>query len=290
MKEMIQEALGRRGYRLERITSDTIDVRSLGNHPACLRYHGRPVLVAAPRALGRGKVFLSLSADGPHPFVRAVTAGRKAAARGDALSVKAITTHLQGFYDTVQPRTLGERFALAPDDCAAELASAPPNVELLPWHSWSLSTRMAERVEKARGGRWPGWRNQPVAGWSSGGPASVERIHRETERLHRLGRSILASGYRRDDGPDGDVVAVALLREGDWRWQVRSGQHRAAVAAAVGIDPLPVRIVALIDRRDVSVWPQVASGVYTVEGALRMFDRVFDAAATPAYDQALYEA
>ena len=95
--------------------------------------------------------------------------------------------------------------------------------------------------------------------------------------------SIRRSGYRRHDRADGDIEALVFLREdGEWRWQVSRGLHRAAVLAALETDPIPVRVRGLVFRGDAGVWPNVVSGLYTRRGAEKMFDRIFDGAGTPA--------
>jgi hypothetical protein len=72
-------------------------------------------------------------------------------------------------------------------------------------------------------------------------------------------------------------LQVAALRQGkEYRWLIKSGQHRFATAAAFQMEVLPAMVTEIIRREDASFWPQVVRGVITETGAKLVFDRIFN--------------
>jgi type II secretory pathway component PulK len=60
------------------------------------------------------------------------------------------------------------------------------------------------------------------------------------------------------------------------RWWINSGHHRAPVLSALMFDSVPVRIRDIVDVRDVSNWPNVASGLFSRKAALRVVERLLE--------------
>jgi hypothetical protein len=116
------------------------------------------------------------------------------------------------------------------------------------------------------------------------GPVSQAKGELEVLRLTRLYQSMALRGYQRHGGPDGDIRGWLLAEAGgDWCFFVWSGQHRVAVAAALGLTSIPVRIKhAPVKREEVMYWPQVAEGRITPAGALTVFDRTMRGDPPPA--------
>jgi hypothetical protein len=179
---------------------------------------------------------------GWHPFLAALGRGPEALAE---------------FYDRFQPRTISDFYFLdAPID-------GP--VWMLPWLPW--------------------WKHRPPSGEaglgidhgvSYFGPCSVAKVNLEYRRLTEITESIRRNGYH----PDRPIRGFLMRREGELRFFVRGGKHRAAALAFLGARSLPVKLISgwplVVDRTDASRWPLVQDGRLTKEVAERIFDRYFD--------------
>jgi hypothetical protein len=91
---------------------------------------------------------------------------------------------------------------------------------------------------------------------------------------------LLSSVRRRGFSPAffEEPLKVIGLRRGDiYRWSTESGQHRFAMAGAVGLDTVPARVLGVVRREDARYWPQVVNGTFSIAGAEQVFDRIFDA-------------
>ena len=89
--------------------------------------------------------------------------------------------------------------------------------------------------------------------------------------------SIRNFGVVRHDGFGGDVGATVLVDdENEFRWLVgHGGQHRAPVISAMGHKNITIRVWQVVERKDVAIWPNVQSGLFTEASALKVFDRIF---------------
>lgn len=277
MKKWIYWIVEKLGYRIERITYvQPIDVRKLGNNPRSLFYlanNNRQVLITASIKYGRGLDVLPLSAEGPHPFVYAV---RVASLVPDPL--KAIENVLRCYYRHVQPLNVSQWLGL--DDSDQEnFVNLPAWVSLLPWENVTVDQKKLHKQNcAAEDNIEHGHRVDLSGGWRNFGPVSNEVLLIEVRRLYSLMTSIKENGLLRHDGFGGDIGANILMREdGAWRWLVEwGGQHRAAVLSALDFETIPIRVWQIIERKDVDIWPNVLSGVYTRDSALKVFDQIFN--------------
>lgn len=218
---------------------------------------------------------VGVSVGGAHnPFVRTVQQlddGTARTYRGSAL---------EAHYAAWQPATVGELLGLGADAGAA--TEHPPASVALPWMAEAGTVDPAARVayadrwarvESARAGR----ELDLAHGHKLFGPVSSEFGELEFSRYAQLRDSIDESGYV--PLMDGEYVGVQILTDGR-AWVALAtgpGLHRAAAAAALGVDPLVVAIdkhPRVVARRDVEWWPGVQCGLYTRDGALAVFDRV----------------
>lgn len=112
---------------------------------------------------------------------------------------------------------------------------------------------------------------------TSYGPLSSRILQLEVWRLKRLVRSITLSGYQVDaDSSAGYFVSLG----DDYRFMIAGGFHRAAVAAALGLDEIPVRLVTnavtLITLDQLPLWPLVRKGVFDSTSAELILRKLFD--------------
>ena len=78
---------------------------------------------------------------------------------------------------------------------------------------------------------------------------------------------------------DGIIGGCFLLdKNGDWRFYITSGKHRAYVLAALGYEKIPVRLNTgneLVKQIDSDKWFHVKKGNYSSEQAQKVFERFF---------------
>ncbi len=110
------------------------------------------------------------------------------------------------------------------------------------------------------------------------GPVKLEKGEIEFKRLKRVFDSIKKNGYKRNNSLDGDIK-VYLLKKGDeYRYLILSGNHRLAAAVALGMEYIPVRLLAyhIINLDDIDSWPQVRIGLWDKENAKIYFNYLFE--------------
>lgn len=113
---------------------------------------------------------------------------------------------------------------------------------------------------------------------TAGGPWSAAKIAIEHARIDALVASIGARGFVTDEWPTGRI----LLDGDDWAINPHAGQHRAAVAEAMGLRTIPMVFEAGIPpvrRSEGRHWPAVRAGLFRIDEAMAVFDGVM--AATP---------
>ena len=281
-KELAKRALRRAGYRLVRVHErPVVDLRDAGNNPLSAAYWLEPAVVELAIEDGIGLYQFPLHRNGPHPFVRAVlsaeTGSRDAAGRMAAV--------LTSYYRLVAPSTAAAWLGFASGE-VVDLDHEPPWAAVMPWQAKSVAVVREEQERLVpHENRGAGFELRFAHGWHGCGPVTEQKITVEVGRLLSLRAAIRRGGFQRDDGPTGDISAVVLHRgDRDPRWWIHSGHHRAAVASALGLARVPVRITTVVDRAHVDAWPNVVSGVFSRETALRLFDRLFGGELPPVMD------
>lgn len=263
------------GYELKKAGEPKpVDVRAFGNHPAQLLYYGdsRPILVNLPINKGRGLRILPLDQPEQHPFVFASCAWL----RSDN-GIQSILQTLEHYYDAVQPVTATDWLGLK--DChPSELHEEPPRAISMPWDTRTPSDwRKARENFAIKESRSAGLALSIDDGWHFWGPVHPKKLQLESIRIEKLLDSVQKNGIQRHDGHDGDIRAVVLrAANGEWCWQVAGGEHRAAVLSAFGYSSIPVRVMQVVHRDDVDVWPGVIAGVFSKQSALATFDRIVE--------------
>lgn len=273
--EGVRGLLERFGYTIR--PSDElrpVDMRDRRDDPRLFDYAGgeRPVLIEVSLARGRGLGGCELTERGAHPWVCAI---REARSSNRPRSV--IREVLDDYYRAVQPSSAAEWLDLE-DGAVPALEDQPPWARVWPWEGRDIETRRnkAEAAASVEGEQFG--RNLTIEdGWNNFGPVSDRLLEMETDRLFELMQSIRRYGYRRKDRPGGDIdVAVLWNDEDQWGFKTTGGAHRAAVLAGLGYEQIPVRITRMVRRKDVDIWPNVSSGLYSREQAVALFDRILE--------------
>jgi hypothetical protein len=108
------------------------------------------------------------------------------------------------------------------------------------------------------------------------------RATNDVSRMASIRDSVLKTGYRRSALPDGDIEVEALVNtDGTERYQLISGNHRAAVLVSLGYENLTVRVISVVRREDSDVWPKVRSGLFSQAQARDHFDQYFSPSRSP---------
>ncbi len=204
---------------------------------------------------------------GLHPFVLAsiwLDSGE---------SPRPVESPLKIYYELVRPGSAAEKLGLV---SSSYLSTLPALAARPPWSTVLPGAKAIKRAEKAA-------RKESVAhGFAPSGerfnithgPVPSEILEREHHRLATLLKSVAASGFDKSDPPR---VTLLVGEGGDARAVVDAGQHRVAVCSALGYEAVPVLVRGVVHRSEVEEWPGVVYGVFTVEEALSVFDRVFGA-------------
>lgn len=95
-------------------------------------------------------------------------------------------------------------------------------------------------------------------------------------QLADLAHSIHRTGWH--PTPIRSLPKIQLLdRLGDFRWKMGDeGNHRVSVASALGSDDIEVCVERVVSQAHAPIWPNVVNGVYSIDGALKVFDHYFD--------------
>lgn len=292
-RRAIKKFLHRCGYRLERVGQAQAlpDMRPVTEDPVEALYlsGGRPVLVNIPldRLRGLGSMAFPCVPGGGHPLVETAVAylqGRCVSYEGSPL---------EQFSRRWRPSSAAAAMGLPGREASAELRRIPAyaSVSIPPWGSVGPSEAASRRAmlshqENAHHGA----RLTVDEGSLVSGRLSPAKGALEFERMTRIIDSIRKRGYRRSDGPDGDIKGLMLLRGDDWAVHAIQGQHRISALAALGRSHVPVRIcdtwwqkTNAVRRAEVDSWPNVRNGLFTREQALEIFDRIFEGGQPAGY-------
>ena len=217
---------------------------------------------------------MGLSLDGRiHPFSHAFAKGLAAPDASSARS--AIERELRRYYEEVAPKSALEVVDLTASE-APGLAGQPSFHYLAPWWENGVeeTARGREKALRYVGLRY-GLGHAANGGHPFFGPLEDLRFSLQIERLDRLLGSYLREGFQ-PFARDFPIKVTALRRDGTYRWFIEEGQHRFALAHALGEVRMRAMVVSVVRREDATLWPQVVSGVFSEAGAVSLFDRIFD--------------
>jgi hypothetical protein len=264
------EARPMRPLDLRGITDNPIHAAYLVGHRVCV--------LDVPLAYCRGMLGFAYSHQTLQPFVQTV---RKYIG-GSVSAYKA--SPLQEYYEHFRPGNVWELLGLDGHPSPA-LLNSPPFACVLPWEPRSLEQKSRARVAHIRQENTKRGADLTIDhGDGRVGPISLEKGELEFRTLVQLTESIRKKGYLRTDEPDGDVLGTCLIDPVKGvRFLVWTGKHRIAVLAALGFEYVPLRISFVRAPRltEAAYWPHVRNGLFTLEQATSLFDRIFDGRPPP---------
>jgi hypothetical protein len=258
---------------LSEVTDDPMEALHLGFESGSV-----PVLEVPVSALRAERLGVRLDDPGANPFTRAVAgylSGACPVYEGSAM---------QRFYQSWQPGTL-EDFLGVGTGLGSNLRQTLL-VDVLPWERPVGQDELAARRQAEERTWLLKFGPAPGAGHGSSyfGPTSdalgAYRFGKHTKVAASIAQDATAKGTASKDWWDpsrGGYIEVQLL-VGDDRWAgiIREGKHRSTALAALEIPSLIVsvpRSYPVIRREEAGSWPGVRQGFYTLDEALRVFDR-----------------
>jgi hypothetical protein len=277
-RELIRRTLNQLGYDIHRIgKSARPDIGEPTMDPHTFEYipHRRGFGVFNVRMRDvRGFFGLALMTRQMHPFFWAMS--RALDEEDEEVRRQIVETTLADYYAAVQPSSALDVMDLEAVD-APGLVGVPAISFIMPWSPRGV----AEMTEgRARSVRFEGIQNGRISTLADGltafGPVTPAKLELEVHRICVLLSSVRRRGFSPAffEAP----LKVTGLRRGDiYRWSTESGQHRFAMAGAVGLDTVPARVLGVVRREDARYWPQVVNGTFSIAGAEQVFDRIFDA-------------
>lgn len=226
-------------------------------------------LMELPLKLGVGKRFYSLSNHTYHPLIHALVSGG-----GSINSREQAYKIIKKYSDLVNLRNANDFLGLWGEDAIFPEDSHPYGFTF-PWSPLS-----PEEMKK----NYQGYYSEENSRYGLKSDECLEsvgvsekKIHLEVDRLYGLMLSIKNKGYVTTEN---EVIGGAVLVKGEqWKWVVEGGQHRAAVVAALGFKKMPVYVKRIVRREEVQVWPGVRKRIYSSQGALKLFDAMFETVA-----------
>ena len=208
--------------------------------------------------------------DGWHPFVAATKEylhGRRKTYTGSIL---------ENYYRAWQPTNALEAL-IAPLDGPALLRELPAYTAHQPWlpmHPEERLTMMEDNIRNEN--LWTGKVHLDASfGYGLQGPISPEKADIEYARIAQLTDSIQRRGFDRTRGEE-DITVTAVERDGEYRFCIAHGQHRAAVLSALGHNEVPVTFIRLVHLSEAEHWPQVYRGTWSEAQAHAYVNYLFD--------------
>jgi hypothetical protein len=274
----IRRAVRAFGVEVRRIRSDAPEPPPLVDDPLealHLARGGAAIAFRCPLHLAMDTRGFTFAPEGWHPWVAELQDQQRGERTGFHGSL------LERYFGSFQPRTALEAlpgFELDGDHCG--LGALPG--ELFWLTPWMVGTpeelRASVRAWTTRGAQQHGLGDYDPDrdGTPYHGPVSQRLGQVEVGRLRSAHAALREGGYDRRCGDS----RFYLVRRGRELRAVKfgSGYHRTAAAAALGHDAVPAQLrePLAVDVDDVDDWPQVRSGMWSREAALRYVDHLFD--------------
>lgn len=101
----------------------------------------------------------------------------------------------------------------------------------------------------------------------------------------KLTQLIKKNGFRYGD-KYGYVNAELFVANNNFCWKIGDeGNHRATVAAALGMTKIPALMTKIIRLDELDYWPNVINGTFKKDQAIKIFYNIFDAKPSKIYDE-----
>ncbi|CAA0102437.1 Uncharacterised protein [Zhongshania aliphaticivorans] len=185
---------------------------------------------------------------------------------------------MERHYTSFQPQSMAVVLGLAD----SESSKLHPDAAVLPWwaaadqSNWRNMDAQQRRLRYKYPKRY-GLDANVDYGCQFYGPVSKGVGELEYQRHVKTHQLILKNGYL--PYMHGHLTGQFLVSENDWVWVCHKGNHRYVSLLALGLERIPVVFNSkpgssvVVQRNDVSHWPNVTNGLFSEDEALQVFDR-----------------
>jgi len=245
--------------------------------------------VQCARAIGLSFSSFTFATGTNHPYVRTLVEY----ARGTHTQYAG--SYLEHYYGRARPANLAEALGLKDVDANPDLIKAPVVSNIYPWSAGSLTETVGRKQ------KWWSERDASLGGGNAFtfncGPASAAAGEQRFRALTALYDSIKHRGYSPSEFSnkslfDSHIIGHLFYRGEDWRVFIGGGNHRSAALCAHGWSKLPILVMStnrvgplIIRREDAGSWPLVKAGLFSIQQAQGIFDRMFEGRQPQAYHQ-----
>lgn len=279
----VNGVLAKAGYRIGRISpSPLLDLRNITADPieAMYRANGQPFVINVPleRCRSLGHLAFPCVPDSGHPLIATIEAFL-------AGELNLESTPLFHFYQHWTPTNAAEMLGIPVKSASQELRNTPPYGDVPPWGHVTVRDFIQSRQTLTRRENLSWGLDAGVEDGTIGyGPMSYAKAQVEFLRLKSVTNSLLKSGNLCGDQGHGFITGYLLVDRNDWVVSIKHGQHRIAALAALGYSTTPVMIGThsnrwpqlAVRRSDAASWPNVRTGLFTLEQAVDVFDRLIE--------------
>lgn len=281
----VNGVLAKAGYRIFRIRPPEapMDLRDVTDDPIEAIYlsKGKPFLIEVPLARCRGLGYLAFPCvpGAGHPFIDSIEVclnGNQTTFRGSPL---------ERFCQHWRPRSAAEAMGILDRNTSRALLEAPPYGVVLPWAGITPDDAARYRIARVKEENMSFGVDFGIQeGFLECSPLSPRKLELEYIRLKNVTESIKEHGFKCDPVEHGYISGYLLIDRGEFAVSIRPGQHRIAALAALGYSSAPV-VIGLPSnhwpyfatyRNDVRSWPNVRNGLFTINQALELFDRLLE--------------
>lgn len=263
------------------MVAPSFNLNAAGTHPLDIEYSGfQGDVVDIP--INRCRSYLLGYLPQEHPFCK-------------TLKQYNIQSHtfdesiLAQYYEEFQPQTMADVLRIK----SSKLQKYPAMAVVMPWSYLNPEQRMARFCIEGHDSKLlsnEGYKHglDPLEnfGCQFFGPISNDHGELEFNRLISVNNNIIKEGYA--PALHGHLHGEFLIDGVDWVWISIGGKHRFSVLSALDFETIPVakrsRWATLFVRRsEVEYWPNVRNGLFSIEEALLVFDRIMKGSTVADY-------
>jgi hypothetical protein len=258
-------------------TNRTIDLTGLNVPPQSSQYYAglNPIIINVDLTDGCTNRWFDLSSESLDPAIFAIRTSLDFGLSGKDLYENVLST-LKEHKSLTGCKNAAEKLGI--DTEATLLSEYPAWAAVNPWDSQNMKENFIQFPHAVK-------RNRSANGLSieTNDPEEIMRIDQDLSLpSHAMQYSTLTEKIKKNGLRYGDrygyVTAEILVKNDKVRWKPGGeGNHRAAVAAALGYESIPVLVTKVIHAGDIKFWPNVLNGSFSESSAKIIFENIFNA-------------
>ena len=196
---------------------------------------------------------------------------------------------LAKYYNNFQPKTMSDVLKID----SLVLSKYPAMATVMPWSYATPEQRMKRFCVEGSQSRLlakeacqHGLSPTDNFGCQFFGPVSDDHSKLEFQRLTAVNDKIVKDGYL--PAEHGHIHGEFLIDGNEWVWVAIGGKHRFSVLSALDYSTIPVAKLSrwanlYVRRAEVNYWPNVRNGLFSIEEALSIFDRIMMGESVSSY-------